>query len=100
MPCYVAGQLNVHDWELYNKYIAAFVELFPGYDGRALAADNAPSVIEGEWPFSRFALLEFRDRAEAERWYHSPEYQDAIKNFRWPAASGSLLFIEGFPRRK
>jgi uncharacterized protein (DUF1330 family) len=99
MPCYAVGQLNVHDWELYKKYQLAFRELFPGYDGRVVAADDAPAVIEGEYHFGRFAMIEFRDRAEADRWYHSPEYQAAIKNFRWPAASGSLIFVEGLPNK-
>jgi uncharacterized protein (DUF1330 family) len=98
MPCYAVGQLKVHDWDLYKKYQLAFRDLFPEYDGRVLAADNAPAVLEGEWPHQRFAMLEFRDRAEAERWYHSEAYQAAIKSFRWPASTGSLIFVEGLPR--
>ena len=97
MTCYAIGQLNVHDCELYKKYQLAFRELFPGYDGRVLAADNAPKTIEGEYSYGRFAMLAFRDRAEAERWYYSKEYQEAIRQFRWPAATGSLIFVEGLP---
>jgi uncharacterized protein (DUF1330 family) len=97
--CYVVGQLNVQDWGLYKKYQLAFRDLFPGYDGKVLAADNAPELVEGEWPYGRFAMLEFRDRAEAERWYYSDAYQDAIKQFRWPASSGSLIFVEGLAKR-
>ncbi len=99
MVCYVVGQLNVQDWELYKKYQLAFRELFHGYDARVLAADNAPKLVEGDWPHGRFAMLEFRDRAEAERWYYSDTYQEAIKQYRWPASTGSLIFVEGLPAR-
>jgi len=95
MVCFVVAQLNIHDPEGYEKYRLAFRKLFPNYDAKILAVDDAPTVVEGEWPYRRFALLEFRDREEAQRWYNSPEYQAASRDLRWPAVSGTILFVEG-----
>jgi uncharacterized protein (DUF1330 family) len=36
-------------------------------------------VLEGDWPYTRTAIIRFADDAEAKRWYNSPEYQAAAK---------------------
>lgn len=95
MPCFVIAQLNVTDRAKYRDYQRAFGDLFHGYDGRVLAADDAPAILEGDWPYERLAMIEFRDRDEAMRWYMSPEYQAAIRDHRWPASTGNVILAEG-----
>jgi uncharacterized protein (DUF1330 family) len=42
-------------------------------EGRLLASDEAPEVLEGDWPHRKVALIELADRAEALRWATSPQ---------------------------
>jgi uncharacterized protein (DUF1330 family) len=43
------------------------------YDGRLLAAQEQPDVVEGRWPYDRIIPLAFEDRAAFDRWATSPE---------------------------
>ncbi|WP_127505653.1 DUF1330 domain-containing protein [Actinoplanes solisilvae] len=42
--------------------------------GGKILAQSDPTVVEGAWPGS-VVLIQFADRATAEAWYNSPEYQ-------------------------
>ena len=53
------------------------------------------SVVEGAWP-GFVVLLEFPDRAAAEAWYRSPEYQ-AILPLRTNNAISDLVFADRLP---
>lgn len=95
MSCYVIAQLQIHDWDTYRQYQSGFLKMFEGYDGEVLIVDDAPQVMEGEWRWSRTAVIRFASRQEAERWYQSPEYQELIRKYRLPSSSGNLIFAKG-----
>ena len=94
MPTYVLAQMKVHDRERYNRYAAAFRETIRPFAARLLAAQDAPSVLEGEWPFERAVLIVFSSRDEADRWSRSDAYQ-AIVGDRLAATTGVVVAIEG-----
>lgn len=94
MPIYIVAELTIEDRSEYARYEAGFMDVFRQYRGELLAVDEAPAVIEGEWKHTRTVLLRFPDRAEAERWYRSPEYQ-AIAQHRWRGSRANVALLQG-----
>ncbi|WUH88964.1 DUF1330 domain-containing protein [Streptomyces sp. NBC_00433] len=64
------------------------------YGGRWLANGEA-DVVEGAWP-GLVVLMEFPDRAAADAWYNSPEYQ-AIRPLRVNSSIADLVLIDSLP---
>lgn len=48
MTVYAMAALKFTDRDAYNRYQAAFMDVFQRYAGTVLAADEAPQVVEGE----------------------------------------------------
>ena len=94
MPVYALAQITIHDRERYDHYASRFAGVFAKFNGRALAADEAPVVLEGEWPHQKVVLLSFPTRADLERWANSPEYQEIAKD-RIAATTGTVLLVHG-----
>ena len=93
MSCYFIAQININDRNEYQKYLDGFDEIFSIYKGIVAAVDENPSILEGNWPFTRTVLLRFPNRDEARRWYESPEYQE-LKKHRHRAANSNIILIE------
>jgi uncharacterized protein (DUF1330 family) len=64
------------------------------HGGRWLANGEA-DVVEGAWP-GLVVLMEFPDRAAADAWYNSPEYQ-AILPLRVNSSIADLVLIDSLP---
>lgn len=47
MTVYAIAQLKVTDRAAYDRYQARFFDVFRKYNGRLLAADEHPRVLEG-----------------------------------------------------
>jgi uncharacterized protein (DUF1330 family) len=52
------------------------------------------SLLEGNFDRDRLVVIEFADRAAAEAWYNSPEYQ-AARKLREGAAIGTFIAVDG-----
>ncbi|WP_106396387.1 DUF1330 domain-containing protein [Actinocorallia populi] len=94
MTVYAMAQLSVHDRERYASYAARFMDVLTRYDGRLLAADEQPEVIEGDWPHDKVVLISFADRDAFEKWAYSPEYQEISKD-RVAATTGVVILAKG-----
>jgi uncharacterized protein (DUF1330 family) len=94
MPTYILAQLNIHDRERYERYVARFDEVLSKFEGRLLAADETPTVLVGEWPYQKLVLIEFKDAGEAMRWATSPDYQ-RISVDREAATTATVLSVTG-----
>ena len=94
MSVYVIATITIHDPVEYKNYIKGFRAMFGGYKGEVLVVEENPQVLEGEWPYTRTAVIRFEDEAEAKRWYDSPEYQAAAK-FRFISATTNLIVAKG-----
>lgn len=94
MTVYALAQLSIHDRDRYERYAGRFLEVLRKFEGRLLAADESPLVLEGEWTSDKVVLVAFPDRAEFERWASSPEYQE-ISRDRVASTSGTVVLVNG-----
>ena len=92
MTVYVVAEMTIHDRDRYDRYAARFPATLRGFDGRLLAADEAPIVVEGTWDHEKLVLIEFRDEAEYSRWATSPAYVE-IAEERRAATIGHALVV-------
>jgi len=79
MPGYFIAQIKIKDPESYERYLDGFDEIFDKYDAEVLLVDDAPTVLEGKWAYTRVVVIRFASEEEARRWYYSPEYQELAK---------------------
>ena len=75
MAVYLMAQIQIRDRGRYGQYEVGFMDIFRQYQGKGLSVDEAPQILEGEWPHTRTVLIEFPTREEANAWYESEEYQ-------------------------
>lgn len=92
MSCYFVAQIAIHDKDEYQKYLNGFDSVFERYQGKVIAVEETPTILEGDWTFSRMVIIKFPNEDEAGRWYHSPEYQSLLQH-RLKASRGTALFI-------
>ncbi len=79
MSYYFLTNIKIKDKESYQKYIDKADEVFAKFNGKYLAVDDKPKVIEGKWNYTRAVLIEFKNESDFEKWYNSIEYQEILK---------------------
>lgn len=94
MSYYFVAQIQIHDEEEYNKYLNSAESVFRKFEGRYLAVDTNPTVLEGDWAYGRIVIIQFPDRGAFQRWYNSPEYQSILRH-RLKAAKCDTLLVKG-----
>ena len=94
MSVYALAQIAIHDRARYDRYVSQFMRVLGGFEGRLLAADEAPTVLEGTWAYEKVILIEFPDRGAFERWANSPEYLEIARD-RVAATTGCVLLVSG-----
>lgn len=98
MTVYTVAQLKFTDVEAYRRYQKAFPAVFAKFNATVLAADEAPRVLEGDWPRDKVVILAFPDETEALRFSASPEYAEIAKD-RKAGADAVVLMVKGFGSR-
>ncbi|MGF1595150.1 MAG: DUF1330 domain-containing protein [Kiloniellaceae bacterium] len=94
MKAYVIAQLTITDPEGFETYRQAVPPVIAAHNGRYLARGGDVIKLEGEAGGPRIIVLEFPDKAAAEAFYNSPEYQEILP-LRLKTASGSVVIVEG-----
>ena len=94
MPVYAIAQISIHDRASYDRYQARFMDVFRRFEGRLLAADERPQVVEGAWDRQKLILMSFPDEAEFRAWAGSAEYQDIARD-RHAGSDGVVLLVKG-----
>jgi len=94
MSYYFIANIKIKDPEEYQLYIQNAGEVFRKYNGKYLAIDNDPLVLEGSWEYSRHVIIEFNSKEDFKAWYYSNEYQK-IRKFRLNAAACDTVLVEG-----
>ena len=92
MAVYLIAQITIHDRAEYSRYEAGFMPVFEKYEGRLLAVDEDPEVLEGAWNCTRTVLIEFPTREDALAWAGSAEYQELARH-RWAASTANVAMI-------
>lgn len=77
----------------YETYVAKATASPPQHDITPLAMYGAHETLEG-LPTEGVVLMSYPTMEEARAWYHSPEYQDAVKH-RFAAARYRVILFEG-----
>lgn len=93
MPVYFVAQITIHDRDGYSQYEAGFLPVFEKFNGRLLAVDESPDVVEGTWNCTRTVLIEFPDRDDAMAWAESAEYKEIAKH-RWAASTANVALLK------
>lgn len=94
MSVYFSAQIKMIDEKEYEKYLESCDEVFSKYQGKYLAVDGEPTVLEGEWQYSRSVLIEFPNETLLNEWYYSSEYQKILKH-RLKGAECRTIVIHG-----
>ena len=76
MGIFIIAQLRFKERDRYDRYQAKFAEVFGKSLGKLIAADDAPHVLEGQNGPDKIVILEFPDKAAADEFHNSPEYQE------------------------
>jgi uncharacterized protein (DUF1330 family) len=95
---YAIAALKFTDRDAYNRYQAAFMEVFKRFSGTLLAADEAPQVVEGQWDRDKVVLMTFPDEAAFREWAESTDYQ-RISEDRRAGADTVVVLVQALPTR-
>lgn len=87
-------QVDIHDMDSYQAYVAANAKPFEKYGAKFLVRGGRFENTEGS-SRSRHVVVEFADYQTALDCWHSPEYQHAI-TLRAPASDLDMVIIEGY----
>jgi uncharacterized protein (DUF1330 family) len=94
MSCYTIVHLTVTDPAKFAEYARQVPATIEKWGGEYLVRGGHCTVLEGEMADDRHVVGRFPDRATAEGWYHSPEYQEILK-IRLAASTGTLIMVDG-----
>lgn len=95
MTVYAIAQLKMTERAAYDRYQARFFDVFRKFNGRLLAADESPRVLEGAWPFDKLVMMSFPDEASFAAFARDPDYLE-ISRDRKAGAQATVLLVEGF----
>lgn len=90
---WIAG-VDVHDAEVYQRYLALNAAAFAKYGARFLARGGRIESLEGT-PRGRNVVIEFPSFEAAIECYRSPEYAEALA-VRRPVSDADVLVVEGY----
>jgi uncharacterized protein (DUF1330 family) len=95
MAVYAIALLKMKDRTAYERYQAKFFDVFRKFNGRLLAADESPNVLEGTWPCDKLVMMSFPDEAAFRAFADSSEYLE-ISRDRKAGADATVLLVKGF----
>jgi len=94
MTVYVIARFKIHDRAGYDRYEENFLEVFEPFGGTMLSVDEEPTVLQGEFDFTRSVLISFPSADNAMAWMTSPRYQEIAKH-RLEASVGNAIMVKG-----
>lgn len=94
MPAYIIADVKVTNPAGYEPYRPLAAASIARFGGRFLVRGGKAELLEGAGEPERSVVIEFPDVDTARRWYHSEEYQQALK-IRQANSTGRLILVEG-----
>ena len=95
-PAYVIAEVEVTDPAVFEEYVAKAVPTLAAYNARLIVRGKARAK-EGTQAVGEIVVLEFDSLEDAERWYATPPYSEAVP-LRQRSANTRLFIVEGEPR--
>lgn len=95
MACYTVGHITVTNMEGYQGYASQVPAIIAKFGGEYLVRGGHATDVEGSMPGDRHVVVRWPDRATAEAWYNSNEYQ-AILQIRLSNSTGVMTIVDGF----
>ena len=96
MPAYVISEVETVDPELFEQYRTLAHAAVTKHGGRYIVRGGSIETMEGENSSRRMVIIEFPAAEAAHRWYHSPEYAEALAISR-KALKRRLICVNGPP---
>ena len=78
-----------------DEYVAKVIPTIESHQGRIVAFDEEPEVVESPIEHSRTVILEFPSMTAFRAGYDSPEYQEILP-LRLKSTRGTLIVAKGF----
>ena len=94
MSVYLVVQIDIRDRAGYELYVEMSHPTLVDIDYKVLALDDHAEVLEGEWPATRTALIEFPDQEAFRKWWDLPAYREAAE-VRLAATRCNTALIHG-----
>ena len=94
-PTYCIIAYDITNPELFRRYPPRVLALLPKYDGRVLASDTSPYVLEGE-PRRLNAIIRFPSKDAALGLYNDPDYQDAKRIRQESTSNCTIVLVDEF----
>ena len=69
------------------------MQVFEPFGGTMLSVDEEPTILQGDFDFTRSVLIEFPSAEQAMAWMTSPEYQE-IAQHRLEASVGNAIMVK------
>jgi uncharacterized protein (DUF1330 family) len=90
----IVYERRLTDPKMFDEYRSQVIPTIEAYGGRFVVRGGKFTVLEGEMPFERIAVLEFPSRKAAEDWYNSPAYQKILP-LRLNAMDAQFIVVDG-----
>ena len=90
---YIVARITVDDPDVYADYVRATAPAIAKYGAKMLARGGRHQMLEGG-ARPRNVIIEFDSFETAVAFYHSEEYQAAVR-IRAPIATAEIVAIEG-----
>jgi uncharacterized protein (DUF1330 family) len=94
MAAYMIANYDIHDAEMWTKYVQLALPNIMAAGGKVLTATAEFATVEGQ-PQQVVAVLEFASVEAAKTWYESASYQ-VIKPLRTESTNGWGLISPAF----
>ena len=94
MAAFVIADVDVKDPDRFKEYGKLTPDILKTYGGRYLIRGGNVEVFEGTWIPNRLVVMEFESIEQLKRWYHSPDYTDALK-IRQESSDSNVIVAEG-----
>ena len=96
MPAYLIADIEITNPEGYAAYRPLAAASVTKHGGRFIARGGAIDALEGGWTPSRVVIIEFPSMDAARNFYHSDDYQAALK-VRLANSKGRVVIVDGAP---
>lgn len=94
MSAYLIMRIQIQDAEKLKAYQQVAPKVIEQYGGKLLVRGGDLVTLEGASESRRIVVIEFPDQDQAQAFYHSPEYTEAIQ-LRTGAADFEIISVEG-----